>query len=295
MRFPMQVIFHCGAHGTEDDRLLKTLLRNKDQFRTFGTAIPRPKAYRTLLKDCLSAVHDGTLTEDERSALRTAILEKKQADRVVLSNAHFFGSQRQSLENNQFYPEAEQRLLAWQQLFPLDQLELFIALRNPATMIPELLSNAAPQRKKEVLNELDPYRVRWSDLLYRLRQVAPKVPVTIWCFEDMPLIWEQVIRDMAGADMQQNVAGGMSLLSAIMSAEGMTRLKHYLQNHPDMTEIHKRRVIAAFLDKFADHDALEEEIDLPGWTEDMIDTLTELYEEDIDQVHRIPGVTLIAP
>lgn len=291
----MQVIFHCGAHGTEDDRLLKTLLRNKEQFQTFGTAIPRPKTYRTQLKDCMSAAQEHSLTEDERSALRNAVLEKQQADRVLLSNSHFFGSQRQSLENNQFYPEAEERVLAWQQIFPHDQLELFIALRNPATMVPELLSNAAPQRKKEVLKDLDPYRLRWSDLLFRLRHVAPEVPITIWCFEDMPLIWEQIIRDMAGADAQQRVIGGMSLLGAIMSTEGLTRLEHYLQQHPGMTEIHKRRVIAAFLDKFADHDALEEEIDLPGWTEAMVNTLTDFYEEDIDQVSRIPGVTLIAP
>lgn len=291
----MQVIFHCGAHGTEENRLLKALLRNKKHFESIGTAVPSPKQYRTLLKDRYAALQEGTQATEVRESLSKTILEGKQADRAVLSNAHFFGSQRQSLANNQFYPEAEDRVRAWQQLFPFDQIELFIALRNPATMVPDLIKRANPTRKKEVLQTLDPYQLRWSDLLTRLRQAAPDVPITIWCLEDMPMIWEQIIRDMAGADIQQDLSDGMSLLSAIMTREGMTRLEQYLEQHPDMTEIHKRRVIAAFLDKFADHEALEEEIDLPGWTEEMIDALTEIYEEDIDQVNRIPGVTLISP
>ena len=291
----MQVIFHCGAHGTEEDRLLKTLLRNKDRFRGNGTAVPGPGKYRYLLKDCIAALQEGTATPDSRDVLWDAILEEEQADRVLLSNAHFFGSQRQAIEENQFYPEAEARLLSMQQLFSNDQLELYIGLRNPATLLPVLLENANPQRKAEVLSGLDPYHLRWSDLLIRLRHAAPNVPITVWCVEDMPLIWGQIIRDMAGLDVDARIEGGMDLLSAIMDREGMRRLRSYLAQHPDLSEMHKRRVFAAFLDKYANEDELEEEIDLPGWTEAMVDTVSEIYEEDMDQVQRIPGVTMIAP
>lgn len=291
----MQVIFHCGAHGTEEDRLLKTLQLNKSQLKSIGTAVPSPKKYRSLIKERYTALLEGAPTAVGQESLSQVILAGTQADRAVLSNAHFFGSQRQSLESNQFYPEAETRVQAWQQMFPFDQLEIFLALRNPAALVPDLLKRASPQRKKEVLHALDPYQMRWSDLLIRLRQAAPNVPITIWCFEDMPMIWDQIIRDMTGIEIQQEIVGSMSLLSAIMTDEGIDRLQQYLGQHPNMTEIHKRRVIAAFLDKFADHEALEEEIDLPGWTEDMIEALTDLYEEDMERVNRIPGVTLIAP
>jgi hypothetical protein len=291
----MQVIFHCGAHGTEEDRLLKTLLRNKDRFLRHGTVVPGPGKYRYLLKDCIAALQQGTATPESRDVLWDAILEEEKADRVLLSNAHFFGSQRQAIEDNQFYPEAEARLLSMQQLFANDDLELFIGLRNPATMLPGLLENASPQRKTEVLSELDPYHLRWSDLLIRLRHAAPNVPITVWCFEDMPLVWGQIIRDMAGLDIDERIEGAMDLLSAIMNREGMRRLRHYLAQHPDLSEAHRHRVFAAFLDKYANEDELEEEIDLPGWTEAMVDTVSEIYEEDMDHVQRIPGVTLIAP
>ena len=58
-----------------------------------------------------------------------------------------------------------------------------------------------------------------------------------------------------------------------------------------MTEMQKRRVISTFLDKFA----LEEEVDLAGWDDDMMDDMTDVYDEDMLEVQRIPGVTLIAP
>lgn len=291
----MQVIFHCGAHATEEDRLLKTLLRNKDRFRLQGTVVPGPGKYRYLLKDCMAALQGGEATAESRDVLWDAILEEEQADRVILSNAHFFGSQRQSIEGSQFYPEAETRLLSLIQLFPQDQLELFIGLRNPATLLPCLLDNAHPDRKAHILNELDPYALRWSDLLARLRRAAPKVPLTVWCFEDMPLVWAQIIRDMSGLEINQRLEGGMDLLAAIMTREGMRRLRQYLGQQPDMSEMHRRRVFAAFLDKYVRADQLEEEIDLPGWTEGMVESVTRLYEEDMEAVQRMPGVTMIAP
>ena len=42
-------------------------------------------------------------------------------------------------------------------------------------------------------------------------------------------------------------------------------------------------------------DAIEEELNAPGWSEADIDAMTEIYEEDMHHVARIPGVTFIAP
>ena len=75
----------------------------------------------------------------------------------------------------------------------------------------------------------------------------------------------------------------------------MTRLEAFLADHPGATEIQKRRIYAAFLDKVAIEDAIEEELDLPGWTVDMVNRMTEIYDEDVFRIERIPGVTLITP
>ena len=121
------------------------------------------------------------------------------------------------------------------------------------------------------------------------------MPVTVWCNEDTPLIWAEIIREMAGLDHGERIQGGFDLLREIMSPEGMKRFRAYLHDHPVMSEMQKRRVMAAFLDKFALDEVLEEEIDIPGWTAELVDEITELYEEDVFQLQRIPGVHLISP
>jgi hypothetical protein len=75
----------------------------------------------------------------------------------------------------------------------------------------------------------------------------------------------------------------------------MARLLAYLKAHPPQTEVQKRRIIAAFLDKFALEEEVEEVVDIPGWTDQTIDTLTRAYEEDVWLIERMPGVTLITP
>ncbi len=109
------------------------------------------------------------------------------------------------------------------------------------------------------------------------------------------MIWPQVIREIAGLELGEEIVGEFDLLNDIMSKEGMQRFAAYLKSHPDMTEIQKRRVISAFLDKFALEEEIEDELDLAGWTKDLMDDMTDVYDEDMLEVQRIPGITLIAP
>ena len=52
-------------------------------------------------------------------------------------------------------------------------------------------------------------------------------------------------------------------------------------------------VITAFLDKYALDEEIEEEVDLPGWTPELIDHLTAVYDDDMIEIGRIPGVTVL--
>ena len=42
-------------------------------------------------------------------------------------------------------------------------------------------------------------------------------------------------------------------------------------------------------------DQIEEELDAPGWNAEIIDNMTDIYEQDIATIARISGVTFIAP
>ena len=80
-----------------------------------------------------------------------------------------------------------------------------------------------------------------------------------------------------------------------MSDEGMKRFRAYLKDHPVMTEHQKRRAIAAFLDKYALEGEVEEELDMPGWTEELVEDMTEAYDEDVATIATIPGVRVLLP
>jgi hypothetical protein len=291
----MQVILHTGAHHTDDDRLLKCLLRNKDDFAKSGVSVPGPGKYRALLKDAFKALQDAQPSPEARDVLIDAILDEEMTDRLILSNAHFFGSQRFAVVDGQLYPLAAERLSQLRRLFHFDQVEMFMAIRNPATFLPAVLGKVSARRLREIMGGNDPRQLRWSDMLARIRAAAPDVPLTIWCNEDTPLIWSQIIRELAGLEHGARVTGGFDLLGEIMSREGMKRFRAYLKDHPEMTEMQKRRVIAAFLDKFALEEALEEELDLPGWTDALVEDMTEIYDDDVLRIQRIPGVQVIAP
>ncbi|MFT7594695.1 MAG: hypothetical protein ACI8R4_002019 [Paracoccaceae bacterium] len=291
----MQVIFHTGAHHTDDERLLKCLLRNKDDFAKRGVSVPGPSKYRTLLKEAFKALQTNEPSPEARDVLIDAILDEEMADRLILCNAHFFGSQRHSIVAGALYPDAAQRISNLRKLFAFDQIEMFMAIRNPATFLPAVLGKAPERKIREAMGDKDPREIRWSEMLLRIREVAPDIPITIWCNEDTPLIWGQVVRDLAGLEHGEKIIGGFDLLAEIMSKEGMKRFRAYLHTHKDMSEMQKRRVIGAFLDKFALEDAVEEELDLAGWTDELVDEMTEIYDEDVLTIQGIPGVQVISP
>ncbi|WP_137700018.1 hypothetical protein [Marimonas lutisalis] len=291
----MQVMFHAGVHCTDDDRVLKCLLKNRGDFSDIGSLVPPPGRYRKLLHQTLVALSNAEPAPDARDILLDTILDGEQADRLLLSNENLFCIAKLAINNGVFYPNAAVRVGQLKSLFRGDQIELFLAIRNPATFLPALYEKAPVEDFIELTRGTDPRQLRWSELVWRIRTDHPDVPLTIWCNEDSPLIWAQIIREMAGLNPGTKIKGGFDLLAEIMTRDGMKRFRDYLAKHPVMTEIQKRRVMVAFLDKFAREDMIEEELDLPGWTEELVDELTEAYDEDMFEISRIPGVTFIAP
>lgn len=291
----MQVVIQSGVHTTEHERLLKCLLRNKEDFARRGIAVPGPGRYRPLLKETLAAMDVSDPAPDARDIVLEEILDNQTADRLILSNTHLFGVQRDAIGDQRFYPLAHRKIEQMDRLFAYDDLEIFMAIRNPATFLPSVLTGLGPARIRGILQQNDAREFRWAELFGRIRQAAPDVAVTVWCNEDAPLIWGQIIREIAGLEPGTKVVGGFSLLSSIMTDEGMQRFRAYLHKNAGLNEMNRRRVIAAFLDKYAKADEIEEEIDLPGWTDEMVQNLTEIYDEDVLDIQRLPGVQVITP
>ena len=293
----MQVILHTGAHCTDEDRILKCLLRNAEAWRHEGVAVPGPSKYRKLLADAINKLKTAEPSDEVREILLDAIVSEDpgQIDRLVLSNDNFFSVPKLMMQNGRLYLRAEARLRTLCSIFAEDDVELFMGVRNPATLLPAVFSATPHSDFSTFMEGVDPMHFRWSDLIRRISDELPHLPITLWCNEDTPLIWGQIIREMAGIELTRKITGAFDLFSSIISREGMKRFRAFLAENPDLNEMQKRRVMAAFLDKYALEDEIEEAVDLPGWDDAYVDMLTELYEDDLETIARMPGVTLITP
>ncbi len=291
----MKLVLHIGAHFTDENKLVKSLVKNSDQLAEHGVIVPEPRHYRRQLRDIMDNVDVYPIIPEHRESLLRGMIGETIPDRVVMSNSNFFGVPRGAVRENMIYPNATERLGDFAKIFNAEDIEVFMSIRDPATFLPALVNGSADQTLEAVTGGSAPMALRWSELVMRVRQALPDVPVTVWCNEDTPLIWEEILREFAGFDPSMEINGGNDLLRSIMTREGFARYEDYVKNHPDMTEMQKRRVIAAFLDKFAIEDEVEEELDLPGWSEEFVEAMSETYDEDVFMIERIPGVTLITP
>ena len=293
----MRISLHAGVHCTDEDRLLKALLRNAELLRSQGIVVPGPGKYRTLLSDALGQLGYGVPSPDAREVMLDAILSEdhETVSRMVLSHDSLFSSPRLILADGLLYRKAEERLVGMHRLFNGDRIELHLGLRNPATLLPAIFGITAQESFGEFLGGADPRTLRWSHLIQRLHAVLPGLPITVWCNEDTPLIWGEVIRAVGGLPSGTKIQGAFDLLNEIMEPEGMRRFRAYLGEHPTITEDQKRRVMVAFLDKYAMDEEIEEVLDLPGWDEAYVDDLTATYEADVDLIAAMPNVTLLAP
>ena len=291
----MEIAFHIGANCTDDDRLLRSILKNVAVLGDNGVKAPGPGKYRRIVRETIQNLDGAPPAPNTRQILLDAILDGDTPNRLVMANPNFICIPNRIFDNGIFYEQAEFKVTSLIGLFPEDQIELFLALRNPATFLPEAFAEAKTDDFGQFMQGMAPQDIRWSDLVRRIRACAPQVPLTVWCNEDTPLLWAQLIRDIAGLDPMTRITGGFDLLASIMSPEGMNRFLNYLRSHPPQTEGQKRRIIAAFLDKYALTDEIEDTVDLPGMTGEMLDHLSTLYEQDIALIAQMPDVDFITP
>ncbi len=290
----MQIVYHLGAHCTDEERLLRCLLKNRTALGAEGIVVPGPARYRALLRDTAMQLRGQTADRDSQALLLEQIMDEDRADRLVLSWDNFLGYPAVSLRER-LYPLGAARLYAFSRIFPEIGCEFHLAIRNPATFVPALATKRKNQTLEEFLAMTDPFTLRWSDLLAAIREAVPGAPIIVWCDEDTPLLWPEVLRAVSGYAGEAPLEGEDEVLAAIMRPEGLERMNAYLAAHPPADALQRRRVAAAFLGKFARPEAVEVEFELPGWDEATVARLTENYDRDVTRIMRMEGVTFLAP
>lgn len=287
----MDIAIHLGAHCTDEDLILKTLSDNQELMQKHSVAIPPAGKARPAIRKALQS--GGNLVPGMGNPLIADLLGKVTADRLVLSYEGFLGVYAKVLSGASIYEGAGKRAQMLRDLFPGHTVEFFLGIRNPATFIPAIFEASSIEDFKSFIAGHDLSQVTWSEPVAALRAACPDVPLTIWCNEDLPLIWPDVLRIISGVEAE--MTGEDAILRQIMTPGGFTRLKGYLRDNPAKGLPTWRKVVTAFLGKYADEAAVAPDIDLPGWTDGMIAGLSDLYEADIARLKAMGDVTFIAP
>jgi hypothetical protein len=223
-------------------------------------------------------------------------LEEADGDRVIFSNENFSCMPSVIFNDGTLYDRLPKRISWLRNVFPDFDVTIAMGLRDPATLVPEAYSklrDVAPFR--EWLDKIDLSSLSWHRVITDLRDALPDTPLLLWCNEDTPLLWPEIIQALTAHPESMTFEAQDTLLSTIMSETGLQRMRAYLASSPPKTNEHRRRVVAAFLDKFAREEAMVDEIDLEGWTEEVMDPLSERYEADVDVIAAMPGVRFLLP
>lgn len=289
----MRIVYHLGAHCTDDERLLRCLLKNRGVLGAQGIVVPGPARYRALLRDTAITLKGQAASIDTQDHVLDQIMEEASAERLVLSWENFL-SFPQWVLTDRLYPAAAERVRAFTRIFPDAEAEFFLAIRNPAGFLPDLFARQRDKTYEAFMGGTDPLDHHWSDVIADVLAENPGVPFTVWCDEDTPLIWPEVLAAVSGHAPGTVLEDADELLAHIMSPEGMVRMKTYLESHAPQSVVQRRRVVAAFLDKFALTEQTETEVDLPGWSDQTIADLTAAYAQDIARIRAMPGVTFLS-
>lgn len=290
----MDILFHLGAHATDDGLLIRSILRNRGKLAEEGIGVPGPGRYRELLGEVSTRLRGAAADADTEAMLLEMIRDDDTADRIVLSNENFLCRSSVVLSSEGLYAKAEKS--RWlRKCFPSHNTEFALGLRNTATMVPALLAQLPEPDRSVLLAEIPLDQLLWADVVAEIVEANPGCRILVWRHEDSPYIWSELVKEFTGHDPYISLDGTFDMIEQVMSTAGVARLKEFLEAHPDLTETRRRQAIAAFLDAHPKDQEPETAIALPGWTPDITAGLTQMYDEDVAKVAALPGVTFLAP
>lgn len=291
----MKAAFYLGTHGTEPERTVRALMDNRAWMLDNGIEPIPPSRHRGLLEEALAALSGGPATHEMEDVLLDSILDGDEPRRIIISQPALIGVPARCLAEPGFFAAAGPKMVAAANLFPSAEAEFFMALRNPATLIPFLLDRMDPKRADQLMSGRNPEEMRWAPAIRQILQSIGRRRLVLWCHEDTPLIWPEVLRRLAGIPADVPLRAGLSALADVLTEEGMVELRAALKNAPKLTIDSRRDIFSDMLHRHARPEAIDATITTPGWTQDRVDRMTAAYDDDVAQIAALPGVEFIAP
>ena len=136
----MRIILHAGVQCTDDERLLKTLLRNnRDLCKSRDGGSPFKVIQNFAGQDIDKQSQSYDWLKFFAMILKDTIV---QSHTVILSNPIFFGSSKEVIGPKQLYPNSVKLTKQFLHLFAEDDVNLYFSIRNSASFLPSIFETS---------------------------------------------------------------------------------------------------------------------------------------------------------
>ena len=294
MKNNITMIYHLGGAYTDANQMTTSLKKNPELLKDHGVLIKRRNQYRNLINDSIEALQGEEATLEQQESLLAQFGKNKKVDRIIFSNDSFMGVPSWMFQKGVFYGNVGDNTSRLRKLFPNNPCEFFLGIRSPSSFIPEAIAEQANEKFHDFLDAIDLKTILWSDVIRRIQEANPDCPITVWCYEDTPILWPTILREITDVDYATPFKGDFDVIQSLMQPNGLKLLKQYLNDRPKFNERQRRRIRTVFLDKFVIEGANEIEASISNWTQNKLDSLTQIYEHDVELIESMPGVNLIS-
>ncbi|KAB7613643.1 hypothetical protein F9L33_09710 [Amylibacter sp. SFDW26] len=292
----MDINLYIGAHNTSTNAIISILENNDALLSEQRIHFASSKVAIQHLAAAQKALVDGTRLETVQQKFISAMTNGKNIDRLVIISPNILGTATRPFGKEVFYPRTSGLMQQLQNMFQGLNMKLFFSVRNPSDFIPlcysESLLGASFGSFENFTQEVELTNLRWSSLLHRLQGKQDENHVTIWRHEDYPSMWRDVIQLLTGVKNNQMLKGSSAVPTENLSLNGARLFNRYVEEHPPRTKEDFANMKAAFLQKFPE---TSEPVKDVYWDAEVIQTLTDNYDDDWYYIERMEGIRTIQP
>jgi hypothetical protein len=291
----MQVAIHAGVAFTDGGRVLDSLTKNASALAANGVEYFGPRRYKRVFKPAFDKFETMTTEIPAEQKFNSVLPGEESTQRAIYSSGRFAGEPETALRDGQLYPFAGRRMALLEQGFRDHEVELFMGLRNPGSFVPKLLMSLPEEARAEAIRDTDLSCLSWIGMIEDIRDLAPNVRITLWSNEDTPFIWGDIIRALAGLGEDTPLEDENDLLLSLLDETGQNEVRELTSHDAAQGKAILHENMARIFDNHAQPDEIEEELHLPGWSTEIVDAFSELYEQDLERLGGIPGVRVLRP
>ena len=294
------IAYHIGGHGTVSYYLNKLFKLNRLTLEQMGVVTPIPSRYRQVEAHFFSAHRDAPFSEEDQELFFDMITDVDRFERLVLSYNAFLSNRQMAVTENGLYPSILLKMHFLRDLYFDFDIDIFFEIESLATF-PFTLYEKIHDDKKAIFNSAQFTNIfaaestifRWKEIIRRISVSLPKAKITVFCAEDVPIVWPSIVQKMTGSTSVFDFNGIYGLpLYHMKKSKRRPFLRSMKSMPPKSIDEYTDRIGSNLGDTMKVRDVSEQYYAL-GWGAKHIEYFNSVYEDDIEAIQRIPNVEVL--